>query len=131
MRLISNKTNILVQCTKYLKQTCFQQIPAATTIEGLVCPHFGLGLGIGIVDSALVPMLANLVDTRHPNTHYGAVYALQQTAVSLAYSVGELICFKQIQYFIIMSKHERCVSKEYHTKYENLKLLIVGTCNRF
>jgi DHA1 family solute carrier family 18 vesicular amine transporter 1/2 len=53
-----------------------------------VCPHFGLGLGIGIVDSALVPMLANLVDTRHPNLHYGSVYALQQTAVSLAYSVG-------------------------------------------
>jgi len=54
-----------------------------------VCPHFGLGLGIGVVDSALVPMLAHLVDKRHPNVHYGAVYALQQTAVSLAYSVGK------------------------------------------
>lgn len=42
------------------------------------------------MDSALVPMLANLVDTRHPNLHYGAVYALQQTAVSLAYSVGKI-----------------------------------------
>lgn len=55
----------------------------------LVLPHFGLGLGIGIVDAALVPMLANLMDTRH-SAHYGSVYALQQTAVSLAYSLGNL-----------------------------------------
>lgn len=74
----------------------FQQIPAATTMAELVYPHFGLGLGIGIVDSALVPMLANLVDTRHPNLHYGAVYALQQTAVSLAYSVGKIKLINEI-----------------------------------
>ncbi|XP_050437395.1 synaptic vesicular amine transporter-like isoform X2 [Adelges cooleyi] len=66
-------------------------IPSATSMLGLICPHFGLGLGIGVVDSALVPMLASLVDSRHPNVHYGSVYALQQTAVSLAYFIGPVL----------------------------------------
>ncbi|XP_050533755.1 synaptic vesicular amine transporter-like [Daktulosphaira vitifoliae] len=66
-------------------------IPSTTTMLGLVFPHFGLGLGIGVVDSALVPMLAHLVDSRHPSVHYGSVYALQQTAVSLAYFIGPVI----------------------------------------
>jgi DHA1 family solute carrier family 18 vesicular amine transporter 1/2 len=43
----------------------------------LVLPHFGLGLGIGIIDSALMPLLACLVDERH-NGAYGAVYAIAQ-----------------------------------------------------
>lgn len=47
-------------------------------------------IGIGIIDSALVPLLAHLVDTRH-QAHYGSVYALQQIAVSLSYSVGPII----------------------------------------
>lgn len=28
-------------------------------------PHFTLGLGIGVLDAALVPLLATLVDTRY------------------------------------------------------------------
>lgn len=28
-------------------------------------PHFTLGLGIGVLDAALVPMLATLVDARY------------------------------------------------------------------
>lgn len=53
----------------------------------LVIPHFLLGLGIGAVDAALVPLLAALVDSRQ-STHYVSVYAMQQMAVSLAYSLG-------------------------------------------
>lgn len=37
-------------------------IPLATALDQLIVPHFGLGLGVGAVDAALVPMLANLVD---------------------------------------------------------------------
>ncbi|KAI5694032.1 hypothetical protein M8J75_009729 [Diaphorina citri] len=33
-------------------------VPTATTMSGLIGPHLGLGLGIGILDSALVPLLA-------------------------------------------------------------------------
>ncbi|GLG96774.1 Vesicular acetylcholine transporter [Gryllus bimaculatus] len=66
---------------------CVSQIPTASAISQLVIPHFGLGLGIGVTDAALVPFLANLVDTHHA-AHYGSVYSLEQTAVSLAYFLG-------------------------------------------
>ncbi|KAK3921389.1 Synaptic vesicular amine transporter [Frankliniella fusca] len=62
----------------------------ARNLWQLVLPHFGLGLGVGSVDAALVPLLAYLVDTRH-GAGYGAVYALQQTAVSLAYALGPML----------------------------------------
>ncbi len=65
-------------------------VTRAVSMWGLVVPHFGLGLGIGIVDSSLMPLLAFLVDERY-NGAYGAVYAIAQTAVSLAYGLGPLI----------------------------------------
>ena len=65
-------------------------VTSAQTMWDLVLPHFGLGLGIGAVDSALMPLLAFLVDERH-NGAYGAVYAIAQTAVSLAYGLGPMI----------------------------------------
>lgn len=79
---------------------CCVMIPATTSILGLLVPHFGLGLGIGTIDAALVPLLASAVDskcsqgdtdsvTSNSISHYGAVYAIQQMAVSLAYSIGK------------------------------------------
>lgn len=67
---------------------CF--IPLATSVKGLAFPHFCLGLGVGSVDATLVPMLANLAD-RRGSQNYGAVYALQQISVCLAYSFGPLL----------------------------------------
>uniref|UniRef100_A0A182JM48 Major facilitator superfamily (MFS) profile domain-containing protein n=1 Tax=Anopheles atroparvus TaxID=41427 RepID=A0A182JM48_ANOAO len=84
-------------------------IPSASTVAGLLLPHFGLGLGIGVVDAALVPLLATVVDQQRecqPPEHeldlaspgepggrhgYGAVYAIQQIAVSLAYSLAPIV----------------------------------------
>ncbi|XP_064484218.1 synaptic vesicular amine transporter-like [Ornithodoros turicata] len=65
-------------------------IPVATSVLHLVGPHFGLGLGIGIVDAALMPLLALLVDSRH-STSYGTVFAIAETAVSLAYCLGPAV----------------------------------------
>lgn len=65
-------------------------IPLAATMSELAFPHFGLGLGVGALDAVLVPLLANLVDSQG-NHHYGPVYAIQQAAVSLAYSFGPLL----------------------------------------
>ncbi|XP_050069722.1 synaptic vesicular amine transporter [Anopheles maculipalpis] len=82
-------------------------IPSANTVTGLLLPHLGLGLGIGVVDAALVPLLATLVDSQLSNYvdqgvglsleesggeyGYGAVYAIQQIAVSLAYSLAPIV----------------------------------------
>lgn len=77
-------------------------IPEAKTVSSLIFPHFCLGLGIGILDASLVPYLAGLADLIIANrddssevshesaSSYGSVYAIQQTAVSLAYSIGEI-----------------------------------------
>jgi len=75
-------------------------IPEAKTVSSLIIPHFCLGLGIGILDASLVPYLARVMDSITAKcdddtneadvpSNYGSVYAIQQTAVSLAYSVGE------------------------------------------
>jgi MFS transporter, DHA1 family, solute carrier family 18 (vesicular amine transporter), member 1/2 len=75
-------------------------IPEARTVSSLIIPHFCLGLGIGILDTSLVPFLARLTDSivmqnsdERANdevpSSYGSIYAIQQTSVSLAYSIGE------------------------------------------
>lgn len=80
-------------------------ISSATSISGLLVPHFALGLGIGAIDAALVPLLASAVDGKYSDndsiasntiSNYGAVYAIQQMAVSLAYSVGKILPETQI-----------------------------------
>ncbi|XP_052099031.1 synaptic vesicular amine transporter-like [Mytilus californianus] len=66
---------------------CLISIPFATTLPHLIVPHFGFGLGLGIIDAAIVPLLALLVDTRHV-AMYGCVYAINQLSVCLAYGLG-------------------------------------------
>ncbi|XP_071441380.1 synaptic vesicular amine transporter-like [Hetaerina americana] len=84
-------------------------VASSTSMGQLIGPHFGIGLGIGAVDSALVPLLALLVECNLQNhnsgtiqkssegdegvfaAQYATVYALQQTAVSLAYSLGPIL----------------------------------------
>lgn len=76
------------------------QIPEAKSVSSLIIPHLGLGLGIGILDASLVPLMAKIADSNlnklqdfsEPSSdevasNYGSVYAIQQTAVSLAYSI--------------------------------------------
>ena len=55
----------------------------------LSIPHFGVGLGIGVVDATVVPLMAKLVDEASEGARYGPVYALQQAAVCLAYFFGK------------------------------------------
>jgi DHA1 family solute carrier family 18 vesicular amine transporter 1/2 len=82
-------------------------IPETKSVSSLIIPHFFLGLGIGVLDTSLVPYLARLADSitqknddsceeNEAPSNYGSVYAIQQTAVSLAYSIvpfmaGEMV----------------------------------------
>lgn len=70
---------------------CFSlpEVPEAGSLLALAGPHLCLGVGVGTVDAALMPLLAALVDARHVAA-YGAVYAIAQAAVALAYFVGEM-----------------------------------------
>ncbi|XP_063889103.1 synaptic vesicular amine transporter-like isoform X1 [Scylla paramamosain] len=65
-------------------------VPEATSLFALSGPHLFLGMGVGTVDAALMPLLAALVDTRHVGA-YGAVYSIAQAAVALAYFLGPLV----------------------------------------
>lgn len=86
----------------------FPQIPHADSILSLVIPHFALGIGIGTLDVALVPLLASIVDSKYPNddenvsntsdASYGAIYAIQQVSVNLAYFLGPLLGGEIAQY---------------------------------
>ncbi|XP_029670651.1 synaptic vesicular amine transporter-like [Formica exsecta] len=69
-------------------------IPSANTMSQLIFPHLAMGLGIGVADAALVPLLASLVDR---NGNYGPVYSIQQVAVSLAYSLGPILGSEMIR----------------------------------
>lgn len=64
-------------------------MPFANTISSLIVPQFALGMGIGSIDVALVPLLATIVDSKFTyddettsitsnSLSYGGVYALQQ-----------------------------------------------------
>ncbi|TRY76800.1 hypothetical protein TCAL_10459 [Tigriopus californicus] len=62
-------------------------IPFASTPNHLVIPMAGLGFGIGMVDSSMMPELANLVDLRHSSS-YGGVYAIGDIAFCLGFAIG-------------------------------------------
>ncbi|KAJ8977944.1 hypothetical protein NQ317_017412 [Molorchus minor] len=72
-------------------------LPLSNSIFQLALPHFGIGLGVGALDAALVPMLASFVDNKG-STHYGPVYALQQASVAVAYSFGPLLGGQAVHY---------------------------------
>lgn len=71
-------------------------LPLANTIPHLSLPHFGIGLGVGTIDAALVPLLSIFVDQKG-SSHYGPIYALQQASVAVAYSFGPLLAGQAVQ----------------------------------
>ena len=69
-------------------------IPMCTAFWALCIPIMGICFGIALIDTALLPMLAFLVDTRHTSV-YGSIYAIADISYSLAYSFGPLVAGKK------------------------------------
>jgi len=62
-------------------------VPFATQPNHLIMPMAGLGFGIGMVDSSMMPELGNICDVRHSNV-YGGVYAIGDVAFCLGFAIG-------------------------------------------
>lgn len=65
-------------------------VPACKTFRQLIAPLCGICFGIALVDTALLPTLAFLVDVRHVSV-YGSVYALADISYSVAYALGPIV----------------------------------------
>lgn len=59
---------------------------------GLMC------FGIALVDTALLPTLAFIVDTRHASV-YGSVYAIADISYSFAYALGPIVAGNIVEHF--------------------------------
>ncbi|XP_007478685.2 vesicular acetylcholine transporter [Monodelphis domestica] len=71
-------------------------VPACHNFGQLVVPLCGICFGIALVDTALLPTLAFLVDVRHVSV-YGSVYAIADISYSVAYALGPIVA-SQIVY---------------------------------
>ncbi|XP_014669452.1 PREDICTED: synaptic vesicular amine transporter-like [Priapulus caudatus] len=66
---------------------CLMFVPQARQLAHLIPPNAGLGLAIGMVDSAMMPTMGYLVDIRHVAV-YGSVYAIADAAFCVGFAVG-------------------------------------------
>ena len=65
-------------------------VPFSTSFWGLFLPISGICFGIALVDTAILPLLAHIVDTRHVSV-YGSIYAIADISYSLAYAFGPVV----------------------------------------
>nr|XP_008520217.1 PREDICTED: vesicular acetylcholine transporter [Equus przewalskii] len=65
-------------------------VPACRSFAPLAISLCGLCFGIALVDTALLPTLAFLVDVRHVSV-YGSVYAIADISYSVAYALGPIV----------------------------------------
>ncbi|XP_035255328.1 probable vesicular acetylcholine transporter-A [Anguilla anguilla] len=64
-------------------------VPACKNFEQLIAPLCGICFGIALVDTALLPTLAFLVDVRYVSV-YGSVYAIADISYCVAYALGPI-----------------------------------------
>ncbi|BHF66520.1 hypothetical protein SprV_0200953900 [Sparganum proliferum] len=65
-------------------------VPFARTVALLCIPIFVLGVGAGMLESSLMPLMGTLVDLRHVSV-YGSVYAIADAALCLSFAIGPMI----------------------------------------
>ena len=65
-------------------------VPFCTSYGAVIVPLMIDCFGIALVDTAILPTLGYLVDTRHSSV-YGSVYAIADISYSLAYAFGPIV----------------------------------------
>nr|QQY02526.1 vesicular acetylcholine transporter [Cryptocotyle lingua] len=75
--------------------SCFF-IPFCTNFVTLMIPISVLCYGIALVDTAILPTMGFLVDTRHVSV-YGSVYAIADLSYSIAYALGPIVAGELVQ----------------------------------
>ena len=77
--------------------SCFL-IPFCTNFYSIMIPISGICFGIALVDTAILPTLAYLVDVRHTSV-YGSIYAIADISYSLAYAFGPVVAANAVSMF--------------------------------
>lgn len=77
--------------------SCFL-IPFCTNFYTIMIPISGICFGIALVDTAILPTLAYLVDVRHTSV-YGSIYAIADISYSLAYAAGPIVAGNMVHTF--------------------------------
>lgn len=90
MRKFSGQIWLIALVGLAMEGTFCMLIPFATSFWVLVIPLSGICFGIALIDTAILPLLAYLVDTRHVSV-YGSVYAIADISYSLAYAFGPIV----------------------------------------
>lgn len=65
-------------------------LPFCKTFSEVIIPLCVLCFGIALVDTAILPLMAHMVDVRHVSV-YGSVYAIADISYSMAYAIGPII----------------------------------------
>lgn len=65
-------------------------LPFCKSFGEVIIPLCILCFGIALVDTAILPLMAHLVDIRHVSV-YGSVYAIADISYSTAYAIGPII----------------------------------------
>uniref|UniRef100_A0A6J0TZN3 Vesicular acetylcholine transporter n=1 Tax=Pogona vitticeps TaxID=103695 RepID=A0A6J0TZN3_9SAUR len=73
-------------------------LPACRNFGQLMIPLCGICFGIALVDTALLPTLAFLVDVRYVSV-YGSVYAIADISYSVAYALGPIVAGEIVHSF--------------------------------
>ncbi|XP_013931669.1 PREDICTED: vesicular acetylcholine transporter [Thamnophis sirtalis] len=73
-------------------------VPACRNFTQLMLPLCGICFGIALVDTALLPTLAFLVDVRYVSV-YGSVYAIADISYSVAYALGPIVAGEIVHSF--------------------------------
>ena len=90
MKMYPNKHWLIVAVGLCLEGVSCLLLPFCNGFAAVVVPICIDCFGIALVDTAVLPTLAYLVDVRHTSV-YGSVYAIADISYSLAYAFGPIV----------------------------------------